>query len=291
MQFIAVEQPDDVQALDRLFAVIEQADGHRPLGEHKYLDLLSGGPEHGGLVGRVGKAIVAYIALSRQDSTTWAMELAIHPLHRARASLEAAIATGLETIRAAGGKRVRVWAFQPHLGQALVAAGFQRERELRQLWAPLPRPETQPLPSGFRRAIFRPGTDDEVWLTANNRAFAGHPENGSWTLEVLKDRQSQPWFDPAGFVLAWRGDELAGFCWTKIHDSHTGEIYVIAVDPVFGGHRLGRSLVGLGLAYLSDVGCDRAILYVDADNRPALALYDELGFELHHIDRSFTINV
>lgn len=281
-------RPDDVEPLDALFALIADADGHQPLGEHKYLDLVQGhsGSDRG-LVGVSDGEIMAYIALAQHQVGNWAMELAFHPLHRARSLMDQAIAVGVATIEEAGGDRVRVWAFQPHLVQALLAAGFSRDRELRQLWVALPVASQQAIPAGIRFASFRVGVDEKAWLDVNNRAFAEHPENGAWTAEVLADRSAQPWFEPRGFILAWEGHDLVGFCWTKVHHTSTGEIYVIAVDPSHQGGGLGRALLEAGLERLGSVGCIRAILYVDADNPSAIGLYDRLGFELDHVDRSF----
>ena len=112
---------------------------------------------------------------------------------------------------------------------------------------------------------FRPGVDESAWLEVNNRAFRGHPEQGSWDLATLVERESQPWFDPNGFLLHEVEGRLAGFCWTKIHEPdegvlnegiehELGEIYVIAVDPDFQGRGLGRQLVLAGLAFLSGRG-------------------------------------
>ncbi len=66
---------------------------------------------------------------------------------------------------------------------------------------------------------FRPGLDEEAWLVVNNRAFDWHPEQGGWDTSTLKARESQPWFDPEGFLLHEEGSprRLAGFCWTRVH--------------------------------------------------------------------------
>jgi mycothiol synthase len=149
---------------------------------------------------------------------------------------------------------------------------------------------------------FRPGEDEEAWLEVNNRAFHGHPEQGSWNLATIQERERQPWFDPSGFLLHERDGRLAGFCWTKVHEpedegeseglcEQLGEIYVIAVDPDFQGHGLGRQLVLAGLASLCERGVSTGMLYVDHDNEAARKLYFSLGFKDDHTDRAYVTDI
>jgi mycothiol synthase len=100
--------------------------------------------------------------------------------------------------------------------------------------------------------------------------------------------EAEEWFDPDGFLLHEVDGRLAGFCWTKIHQDERprlGEIYVIGVDPDFHGRGLARPLVLAGLDWLSDQGLRDGILYVEADNEPALHVYRKLGFEVQSHDR------
>ncbi len=291
----------DIAAVSELLDAAAEVDGHPPLDEHQWLDLVNGGrhdfaglvawePGHGHPVG--------YAQVTREASgtheATWALEWVVDPHHRrpdlgiARTLLAAAI--GL--VADAGGGHVHMWVPKPSAttDDLAAAVGLRRGRELRQL--------RRPLPLGEEPAIavrpFVPGHDEPAWLEVNNRAFHWHPEQGGWDVETLHNREAQPWFDPAGFLLHERDGKLAGFCWTKVHADHKpqlGEIYVVAVDPGFRGLGLGRSLVVAGLAHLAGRGLGTAMLYVDADNAGALRLYEELGFTTDHVDRAYVGDV
>src|SRR3954447_13504701 len=48
---------------------------------------------------------------------------------------------------------------------------------------------------------------------------------------------AEPWFDPAGFLLAERDRELLGFHWTKVHPDRLGGVYVPRIAPSAPGPR------------------------------------------------------
>jgi mycothiol synthase len=291
----------DIAAVSELLEVATEVDGHPPLDEHQWLDLVHGGRhDFAGLVAwEAGQSRpVGYAQVTREEShahpATWALECVVDPRHRrpdlgiARTLLDAAIGLVAE----AGGGHVHMWVPKPTETSDQLAAsiGLHRGRELCQLRRPLPvdeRPTVEVRP-------FVPGQDEATWLEVNNRAFHWHPEQGGWDLETLRNREEQPWFDPAGFLLHERDGKLAAFCWTKVHADHDpplGEIYVVAVDPGFRGLGLGRAMVLAGLDHLARQCLGTGMLYVDSDNAGALRLYEDLGFTTDHVDRAYVGDV
>lgn len=287
----------DIAEVSILLSAAAAADGHRPLGEHKWLDLVHGGRTgFAGFVarGRTDGRLIGYAQLSRGHDT-WGVEVVVAPDRRDPES-----AVGTDLLRAAlteaarqGGGHVHLWVPKPTPATDAMAAAchLAQGRDLLQMRVPLPVP-------GPRRAFpvrsFRVGEDDEAWLAVNNRAFANHPEQGGWTAATLAERKGEPWFEPAGLLLHERDGRLAGSCWTKVHadvEPPLGEIYVIAVDPDFQGLGLGRSLVLAGLDHLAASGLRIGMLYVDADNRAAVGLYRSLGLRVDHVDRAYTGDV
>jgi mycothiol synthase len=205
----------------------------------------------------------------------------------------------------ADGRPLRLWAHGdlPAAARVAASAGFERIRALWQMRRSLQTRVGRPqLAEGVTIRTFVPGRDEDAWTALNRKAFAGHPEQGTWTRADLDMREREPWFDPDGFFLAERGDRLAGFHWTKIHglgddhgddpggrppgaprtDGHhhepMGEVYVVGVDPAERGSGLGRALTLVGLRYLRSRGLFQVMLYVDETNTAAIGMYESLGF-------------
>ncbi|HEX3827650.1 MAG TPA: mycothiol synthase [Sporichthyaceae bacterium] len=211
---------------------------------------------------------------------------------RAGSTSEQQATTSEERARSTNGAPApRVWSYGGHPAAAVLAdrVGLVVIRELWRMSRDLPLDATADppgpvdLPPDVTVRQFVPGADESAWLAVNSRAFAGHGEQGRLTLADLHAREAAAWFDPAGFFLAERDGELVGFHWTKVHPGHgespgTGEIYVLAVDPGFGGGGLGRALARIGLRHLAGLGLPTVSLYVDGHNGAAVRVYQRLGF-------------
>jgi mycothiol synthase len=286
---------DDIAKVSELLDAASRADGRRPLSDHLYLDLVNGGLDGfaGFLASEPGHDHpVAYAQISRGNES-YAFELVVHPHHRYEMATigPELIEAALDVVADDGGALVNWWVFEPTSAHTALAeaASMRPGRTLHQMRRSLP----TGIPVTIETRAFVPGADDEAWLGVNNRAFAGHGEQGGWTIDTFCQRRQEPWFDPEGFRVLDIDGRMAGFCWTKVHpgDEPLGEIYVIAVDPEFHGRGLGAQLTLAGLEHLAGKGITTGMLYVDADNTPAVTLYERLGFRIHSTNGAFVAEV
>ncbi len=170
----------------------------------------------------------------------------------------------------------------------LERVGLVSDRTLLKMQCSLPTPPPSIETVSFTEA------DIGEFVAVNNRAFSWHPEQSGLTPEAVRTEMTEPWFDAEGFRLHRIDGQLAGFCWTKIHEiddlatGPVGEIYVIAVDPQFHGQGLGKALTLAGLDHIAGLGIRTAILYVESDNDAAVATYEKLGFTVGREDSLWT---
>jgi mycothiol synthase len=294
---------EDVEAVRSLVNAVTAADGVGPLSEHVMLHLPRGGDEAvRNLVVRSGGELVGYAHLDVTDAVEGSSaELAVLPSARGR-GIGRALVSALLAETPDG--RLRLWAHGESPGSGALASsmGFRKSRVLWQMRRSLA--DALPpvvVPEGVEIRTFAVGEDELRWTEINNRAFAAHPDQGGWGVEEVMLREAEPWFDPKGFFLAFRGDALVGFHWTKVHGALThshgdeahehghdhppiGEVYVVGVDPSEQGRGLGPALTLIGLHHLREQGLDEVLLYVDESNTNAIRVYERLGFTRYATD-------
>jgi mycothiol synthase len=254
----------------RVLAAATGADGAAPLDEAALLTL-----RHHGLRG-------SRLWVADGNGFAWrhdgAVDLAVAPDARGHG-----LGGALASAATADAGPLTAWSHGNHPAAAALAGrlGFDRVRDLWVMRRPLTDlPPVLESTDGIAVRPFAVGADEEPFLELNAQAFAHHPEQGRMTRADLDDRMAEPWFDPAGFFVAERSGELLGFHWTKVHDETPpyGEVYVVGVSPRAQGGGLGKRLTLTGLRHLAGLGLDQVLLYVEADNAPAVAVYERLGF-------------
>jgi mycothiol synthase len=258
---------DFLQQIERIASAAEATDGVAPLDEATWLTLRNRPDQV-----RCWVRDDAFALLIRGE-----LSVVVHPDARRRGVGGRLLA---EVLADVGEGNLAAWLHGDHPAAHLLAErhGFDRVRELwvmrRPLSVPLPELTT---PDGVILRGFRAGDEDEL-IRVNSRAFVGHPEQGAMDAANLAERMAEPWFDPAGLIVAVTGDRMLGFHWTKVHSPSHGEVYVVAIDPEAQGRGLGRALTLAGLHHLAARGLDEVLLYVESDNAPAIAVYSRLGF-------------
>lgn len=146
---------------------------------------------------------------------------------------------------------------------------------------------------------FDPGSDAEALLEVNNAAFWWHPEQGHWDRARLDEALGQDWVEPEGILVheasgrdGGQAGTLDAFCWTRVHPARPGndaaepepalgEIWVVASHPRVHGSHLGPAIVAAALDHLHASGLGTANLFTEADNLPALRMYERMGFHVH----------
>ncbi len=289
-----------------------QVDGREPFTEQTRLLLAAASPDSTHAVRRDEAGRV--VGYGQRDAAGTA-ELAVHPDAR-RSGHGRALLAALDS------PDLRIWSHGggPAVAALAAASKMTAVRELWRMRRPLPLdvagdpPGPVPLPAGVHVRTFVVGQDEEAWLALNAAAFAGHGEQGRLTRADLDARIAADWFAADGFFLAERpaddshqgvsrpggrspresgeANRLVGFHWTKVHPASgdepaAGEIYVLGVDPGEHGGGLGRALSRIGLRHLAGLGLASVLLYVDAHNAAAVAVYRRLGFRTEAVSVMF----
>ncbi len=312
--------PADADAARALWSRAEAADGVAPVSEAFALAVARSRPDVVHVLRREGEALVGYGQVADAGTDDAAAEIVVDPENRRRGHGRALLGAVLE----AGAGSVWAHGDLPAARGLATATGLEPTRSLHRMARSLIDDDAREpdLPAGYTVRPFEPGRDDEAWVRLNAAAFASHPEQGRLTVDDLRERMEQPWFDAAGFLLVERDHRVVAFHWTKIEPgaartgsgwahtggpsaartgsgwAHTGgpsaartgsgEVYVVGVDPAEQGHGLGGPLTALGLAHLARQGLAEVHLYVDGDNTAARRTYTRLGFEDVAVDVQYT---
>lgn len=293
VEIISQLETQHMEQLPRLLDAATRADGHEPLGEHKFLRLQRGDDLAIAVLAFEDGELAGYahtVTYGAEDDRRASCELVVDPSLRRRGVGRMLLSHVIMTAYGRGARQLDLWAYNDTGASQRIAAqfGFTPARRLLHLHRHMRSAPAAPPPRGATLRPARPGADDEAWLALNNRIFAGHPENGRWTLDDLRTRMAQPWFRPDDVLMLNIDGALAGFCWLKVEErtseGRVGEIYVIGTAPEYQGRGFGRFLLARALGRLREREAAVAAIYVDQSNEAAVDLYTSSGFHYHHVD-------
>ena len=155
---------------------------------------------------------------------------------------------------------------------------FEMVRDLRE---PI---EDRPFPEGLEvRPV--PEEDHRKVFFAASEALKDHWAGREWTEEDYQEFMDDPIIDPALWVVAYDGDEVAGTVlnWVHVEENERlgrkwGYTEIITVRRPYRGKGLAKALITRSMVMLKELGMEVANLGVDTENPSgALGLYTGLG--------------
>jgi mycothiol synthase len=284
--------PDFALTLETINAAAN-VDRTRRLSETSFRHVLTG----------MGQGIEAFVATVRQrsqifsagfvwwDATKTAQRLEgwVHPDWR-RIGIGTALLTAVEScvqlISPDGEITLTGRTYDDIPGAALL---FQRRgyEEIRRFYVMSMSLGEQQFEAGSLTGIvlrpFREG-DLHALVEAENEIFAGHWGSQPKTPQVWRrDMMELRPYDPKLWVLAWDGDRVVGECLchaSRESGPNDGWVAIVGVRREWRGRGLGQIVLTEGLRRLQQAGLVSAALHVDAENLPALNLYQRMGMEI-----------
>ncbi len=129
---------------------------------------------------------------------------------------------------------------------------------------------------------FREGTEEDIDpLVEMYRAF--EPENRAQGIPPSVDHRCRSWlktlFAEGYNIIAEGGDQLVGHVVYTPVDDPKPELAVF-VHPTYHNRGIGTELCKQAAAAAISAGCTELMLHVEQKNRPAIAVYERLGFEI-----------
>jgi mycothiol synthase len=182
----------------------------------------------------------------------------------------------------AGGRRTRLYVPDGHeLARLAERRGYKLWRSSYTMEVDLPVAGAV-VPEGIELRTYDPDRNAETVRAALNEAFAEDPfwnevSASNFREFYVKSRG----FDPALWLLAWAGEELAGLVLAyseRVGDPGLGWVGTLAVRSRWRRRGLGEALLRAAFAALHERGFRRAGLGVDTQNvTGALRLYERAG--------------
>jgi len=116
-------------------------------------------------------------------------------------------------------------------------------------------------------------------------------EQKSFTTDLLSRRRMRHWIlaENRGFIVCEANNHsVAGYIlFFYRRNTTTARLYSIAVSENFRGHGIARQLMDRGEKQVRKDGKTRIQLEVKTDNRPAIGLYESLGYHRFGLHKGF----
>ena len=211
---------------------------------------------------------------------------------------QTAYAWAEERARRDGMRRVRIFLPAGHETEGIAEErGYRLWRSSYTMEVVLdePLPEPPRLPDGIELRSYGHG-DERSLRSALNESFANDPFFHEESPEHFREFYLRARaFDPSLWLLAWDGQELAGFVLAfpeRVGEPGLGWVHSLGVRAAWRRRGLGEALLRAAITELDARGFRRVGLGVDAENETgALRLYERVGMTVARQSNNWVLDL